>query len=72
MLVIAIFIAMVSAGGCPGSCASIAGSRVAGLPAGYFIWFKEFLDHRDPHLLGPPLRPDPQSYSALSDYTSTY
>ena len=23
------------------------------------------LDHRDPHLLGPPLRPDPQSYSAL-------
>ena len=26
------------------------------------------LDHRDPHLLGPPLRPDPQSYSALSDY----
>ena len=29
-------------------------------------WFKEFIDHRDPHLLGPPLRPDPQSYSALS------
>ena len=20
------------------------------------IWFKEFIDHRDPHLLGPPLR----------------
>ena len=26
--------------------------------------------HRDPHLLGPPLRPDPQSYSALSDLLS--
>ena len=33
---------------------------------------KEFLEHRDPHLLGPPLRPDPQSYSALSDYLLTY
>ena len=33
------------------------------------IWFKEFIDHRDPHPLGPPLRPDPhESYSALSDY----
>ena len=32
------------------------------------FWFKEFIEHRDPHLLGPPLRPDPQSYSALSDY----
>ena len=21
------------------------------------FWFKEFLDHRDPHLLGPPRRP---------------
>ena len=20
------------------------------------FWFKEFIDHRDPHLLGPPLR----------------
>ena len=29
------------------------------------VWFKEFIDHRDPHLLGPPLRPDPQSYTAL-------
>ena len=36
------------------------------------FWFKEFIDHRDPHLLGPPLRPDPQSYSALSDYLLTY
>ena len=35
-------------------------------------WFKEFIDHRDPHLLGPPLRPDPQSYSALSDYLLTW
>ena len=34
--------------------------------------FKELLGHRDPHLLGPPLRPDPQSYSALSDYLLTY
>ena len=33
-------------------------------------WFlvQRVLDRRDPHLLGPPLRPDPQSYSALSDY----
>ena len=36
------------------------------------IWFKEFIDHRDPHLLGPPLRSDPQSYRALSDYLLTY
>ena len=28
--------------------------------------------HRDPHLLGPPFRPDPQSYSALSGYLPTY
>ena len=33
---------------------------------------KSFLDHRDPLLLGPPLRLDPQSYSALSDYLLTY
>ena len=32
------------------------------------FWFKEFIDHRDPHLLGPPLRPDPQSYSALGSW----
>ena len=32
------------------------------------ILVQRVLDHRDPHLLGPPLRPDPQSYSALSDY----
>ena len=23
---------------------------------------KEFIDHRDPHLLGPPLRPDPHPF----------
>ena len=27
-----------------------------------FLWFKEFIDHQDPHLLRPPLQPDPQSY----------
>ena len=36
------------------------------------FWFKEYLDHRDPDLLGPPLRSDLQSYSALSDYLPTY
>ena len=41
---------------------------VTGLFQTTVFWFKEFIDHRDPHLLGPPLRPDPQSYSALSDY----
>ena len=30
------------------------------------------LDHRDPHFVRPPLRPDPQSYRALSDYLLTY
>ncbi len=45
---------------------------VTGLFQTTVFWFKEFIDHRDPHLLGPPLRPDPQSYSALSDYLLTY
>ena len=35
------------------------------------VLVQRVLDHRDPHLLGPPLRPDPQSYSALSDYLLT-
>ena len=39
---------------------------------GSMFLVQRVLDHRDPHLLGPPLRPDPQSYSALSDYLLTY
>ena len=27
-----------------------------------FFWFKEFLDHRDPHLLGLPLASPPGSF----------
>ena len=29
------------------------------------LWFKEFLDHRDPHLLGPPLHFEKVSVSVI-------
>ena len=38
---------------------------------GIDFWFKEFW-FEEPSPLGPPLRSDPQSYRALSDYLLTY